>query len=133
MSEYNTKQNQRVLNLIKTQTTDFSAKSIYEKLGGEIGLTTIYRFIESLEKDGVILKISQENNTAKYQYVQPCEHADHFYLKCEKCGKLEHIDCEKIQGLTEHIAKEHHFNPHQTHMIINGACENCTIQHEKKH
>ncbi len=126
MSEtYNTKPRQKVLALIKKQVKDFTAKSIYEELGGEIGLTTIYRFIESLEAEGIILKVSQENNTARYQYVEPCEDKDHFYLKCEKCGKLEHVDCEKMHGLAEHIAKEHHFSLAQTHIIINGHCAEC--------
>lgn len=126
MSEYNTKPRQKVLALVKKQASDFSAKSIYEDSDGEIGLTTIYRCIESLEQEGVILKVSQENNTARYQYVEPCEDKDHFYLKCEKCGKLEHIDCEKMHGLAEHISKEHHFSLAQTHIIINGHCAECT-------
>ena len=125
MSEYNTKQKQRVLDLIKTQTTDFSAKSIYEKLGGEIGLTTIYRFIESLEKDGAILKISQENNTAKYQYVQPCEHADHFYLKCEKCGKLIHLHCKELEAVYLHLLNDHGFQVDAPRSVIYGLCEDC--------
>ena len=126
MSEtYNTKPRQKVLALIKKQAKDLTAKSSYEELGGEIGLTTIYRFIESLEAEGIILKVSQENTTARYQYVEPCEDKDHFYLKCEKCGKLEHVDCEKMHGLAEHIAKEHHFSLAQTHIIINGRCAEC--------
>lgn len=126
MSEkYNTRQKQTVLAQIKSQTRDFAAKDIYESLNHEIGLTTIYRLIESLENDGAILRVSQENNSARYQYIEPCDHADHFYLRCEKCGKLTHIDCEKVQGLTAHISNEHHFIPTNTHIIIDGFCASC--------
>lgn len=122
---YNTKQKRRVLTLIKKLTKDFTAKDVYDSFDGEIGLTTIYRFVESLEKDGTILRVSSNDNTARYQYIEPCDHADHFYLKCEECGSLEHVDCEKVQGLTMHISKEHHFIPANTKLIINGCCAKC--------
>lgn len=125
MSEYHTKQKQIVLKLIKNLENDFTAKSLHEKLDGKIGLTTIYRVIESLEKEGKLIKTTQDN-TAKYQYIEPCEDEDHFYLKCENCGRLEHVDCEKVQGLTTHIANEHHFTPTQTHLTISGLCERCS-------
>lgn len=123
---YNTKQKRDILDLIKSLGKDFTAKDIYNDFDGKIGLATIYRFVESLEKDGVILRVSTgDNNTARYQYVKPCHHVDHFYLKCEECGKLEHVDCEKIQGLTQHISKAHHFIPTDTKLIINGFCAKC--------
>lgn len=123
---YNTKQKREILALIKKLNTDFTAKDIFNYLNGEIGLTTVYRFVESLEEDGVIFRISSNDNTARYQYTKPCKRTDHIYLKCEQCGNLEHIDCEKIQGLTAHIAKEHHFTPGaNTKLIINGFCANC--------
>lgn len=126
MSEkYNTKQRRQVLTTIKHQSKDFTAKDIYESLGGEIGLTTVYRFIESLEKEGVIIRVSLNGNSKRYQYVEPCDDDDHFYLKCVKCGKMQHIDCEKIQGLTTHILIKHHFTPTNTHLVIKGICKDC--------
>ncbi len=126
MSEkYNTRQRRQVLTTIKRQAKDFTAKDIYESLGGKIGLTTIYRFIESLENEGMIIRVSLDDNSKRYQYVEPCEDNDHFYLKCIKCGRMQHIDCEKIRGLTAHILDEHHFTPTNTHLIIKGICANC--------
>jgi Fur family ferric uptake transcriptional regulator len=123
---YNTRQKDQVLAVIKKQKNGFSAKAIYEALDRKIGLTTIYRFVEKLSNEGVLLKINMEDNTSVYQYVEPCHDFDHFYLKCEKCGKLEHVDCEKVKGLTEHIYNEHHFKLSAKHIIISGLCAECT-------
>lgn len=123
--KYNTKQRERILATIKAQTTDFSAKEIYENLNEEIGLTTIYRSIENLVQEGLVLKIGLKDNAVKYQYVKPCDGADHFYLRCEKCGKLEHVDCMKARGLTEHILSRHHFKLTTKHIIIDGLCAEC--------
>ena len=130
---YKTKQRQQVLALVKEQNKDFTAKNLYDNSAGEIGLTTIYRSLESLEKEGIILRISSDKHAARYQYIEPCERVDHFYLKCEKCGKMEYVDCQRIQGLTAHLSKKHHFTPTNTNIIINGFCAKCSEKdHEKK-
>ena len=41
---YSTKQRERILEVIKELDTDFDINEIYNKLNGEIGLTTIYRY-----------------------------------------------------------------------------------------
>ena len=45
-------------------------------------------------------------------------------LKCESCGTMEHIDCDCIEELSNHISKEHNFSL-TDHIIINGKCNNC--------
>ena len=121
---YRTKQRHIILSKIKEQDKSFTAKELYEALGGEIGLTTIYRTIEKLSDEGVLLKTTKDN-TAEYQYLAPCPEDNHFFLKCDSCGVLEHIDCRRVRGLTEHIAKAHHFIPIKAHIIINGLCAKC--------
>ena len=121
---YKTRQRDLILATVKKQTKAFTAKDLYADLEGKIGLVTIYRFLERASADGLLLTFS-ENNTTFYQYSPPCKKTDHFYLKCDHCGRLEHIDCKKIQGLTSHILTKHHFKPLKDHLIINGLCENC--------
>lgn len=123
--KYNTKQRERILAIIKSEKASFSAKDIYGKLNKEIGLTTIYRSLDNLVHDSLILKVESKDHTTKYQYTKPCNDTDHFYLKCEKCGKLEHVDCKKVSGLTEHILSKHHFRISSKHVIIHGLCGEC--------
>ena len=123
--KYNTKPRQKVLAAIKKQAKDFTAKSIYEDLNEEIGLTTIYRFIESLEAEGIILKVSQEYNTARYQYITPCEDTDHFYLKCKKCGKLVHVDDEIMSKIVQMIEDNYQFSLICKDSSLCGLCKDC--------
>lgn len=122
---YRTRQRKVILSAIKHQKKNFSAKDIYQSLNCEIGLTTIYRTVEKLAEEGIILQVSVDNNTTKYQYIEACDNKDHFYLSCENCGSLTHIDCKKIQGLTDHILEEHQFKPINSHIIIKGYCKKC--------
>ncbi len=122
---YKTKQKDLILKIVKKQKSEFTIKDIYDDLNKEVGLTTIYRFIDKLVKDGKLNKSIGENNTTYYQYLEECCNHNHFYLKCEKCGNIIHIDCDCIEELTNHILLNHKFKPCREHIIINGICEKC--------
>lgn len=122
---YNTRQRETILAAIKNQKKGFTVKELAQDLSIKIGLTTIYRFVEKLADEGVLYRTLLKDNTTEYQYLEPCQNTDHFYLKCDKCGELEHVDCKKIQGLTKHIINEHHFRPMNAQIVINGICAKC--------
>ena len=128
---YNTKQKELILNILKSQDKDFTIKDIYNELGGKIGLTTIYRFINKLVISGKIKKSINNDNTSYYRYLDECNNKNHFYLKCDKCNKLIHIDCNCINELSNHINKIHNFELNNKNIIINGLCKNCRGNNEK--
>lgn len=122
---YNTKQKDQIFNIIKSKNDKFTVKDIYNELNGEIGLTTIYRFIDKLALDSILSKSVDNKNTVFYQYLEKCNCDNHFYLKCDKCGILKHIHCECIKEITSHIFSEHNFNASEKGIIINGICDRC--------
>ena len=122
---YITKQKKEILEVIKNTKNEFSIKDIYEALNGRVGLTTIYRFIESLKESGEVSIRLDKNNEAYFQYMKKCNHENHFYLKCEKCGTLKHVDCECINELNNHIKVEHNFSFNKNNIILNGICSKC--------
>ena len=122
---YNTKQKDLIYELIKNKKTSFTIKDIYNDLNKKVGLTTIYRFIEKLEKENLIIKEINKDNITYYQYLEKCESNNHFYLKCEKCKNIIHIDCDCINELYSHIKKEHKFKINKEKIIINGICKKC--------
>lgn len=122
---YNTQQKDKILDIIKNFDHDFTIKDIYDKLDGSVGLTTIYRFIDKLITSGSVNKLIDSNNSTYYQYLEHCECGNHFYLRCEKCGLMIHVDCDCINELFNHISLEHNFTASSEKIIINGICESC--------
>ena len=122
---YNTKQKEEILDIIKKEKHEFTIKDIYSKLSG-IGLTTIYRLVDKLVEDKIINKTIGKDNITYYQYLEECSCDNHFYLKCEVCGDMIHVDCDCIEDLKNHIKKEHSFKPTSDHIIINGLCKKCS-------
>lgn len=122
---YNTKQKDVILNAIKHQKQEFTIKDIYNQVKDKTGLTTIYRLVDKLVLDGRLSKYIGKDNNTYYQYLEECDEDNHFYLKCEHCGDIVHIDCDCIEDLSIHIFKKHKFKPNKEHIIINGVCEKC--------
>ena len=121
---YNTKQKEIIINTIKKYEKEFTIKEIYNELNGNIGLTTIYRMIDKLASDGLINKEIKSNNITYYQYLERCDKENHFYLKCDNCGDIIHVDCDCIEELSIHITKKHNFSL-KDNIIINGLCSKC--------
>ena len=121
---YETKQKDIIINCIKNHE-EFTINEIYEELKGKVGLTTIYRKVDSLVEENKIRKYIGKDNVTYYQYLCECDKDNHFYLKCDKCGTLEHVDCDCINELSEHINKNHEFEINKQNIVINGVCKNC--------
>lgn len=128
MATYITKQQQAVLACIASHRGEcVSANLLLDELrrGGEsIGLATVYRQLEKLERQGHIHKAVTEEG-AYYRYCEHDERGDCFLLKCEKCGRIEHVDCHRLAPLYEHLEHQHRFAVDPRRTMLYGLCEQC--------
>ena len=122
---YNTKQKDIIIDIIKKQKYPFTIKDIYSLTSKEVGLTTIYRLIDTLDSEGYLNKEIGSDNNTYYQYIDKCDEENHFYLKCINCGQIIHVDCSFASELSDHITTHHNFKLSKEHIIINGICEEC--------
>ena len=132
---YHTKQQQAVLRVLEARGGEsVTAAELAEELrrgGCPVGTATIYRQLERLEQSGLIHKVNTEEG-AFYQF---CGRAggerDCFLLKCERCGRILHLDCSHLQELYDHLEAEHHFriNPHKT--LFTGLCDVCSREGDR--
>ena len=129
---YNTNQKEMLIEVfLKNQDRQFSVSDIMGELnssGKKIGLATIYRQLESLEQSGKIRKFTDENGKkACWQFFNGSENCQHHYhLKCEKCGKIVHLDCEFVSEIDRHILKDHGFSMDKSKTVFYGICSNCS-------
>lgn len=122
---YSTKQKDLILDVIKSRKKEFTVKDIYDEVKKDVGLTTIYRLVDKLVKEGYINKNISNDNITTYEYLEKCDEENHFYLKCNMCKRLEHVDCGCIDDLYKHINKEHSFKLNKENIVINGICKKC--------
>ncbi len=122
---YNTKQKDVILDVIRSVKHEFTIKDVYNEMNNSVGLTTIYRLVDKLVLDGTLNKYIGKDNITYYEYLEKCDSDNHFFLKCDKCGDMIHIDCDCINDLKSHILKDHNFKLNKDHIIINGICDKC--------
>ena len=135
---YSTKQQQAGLHCLESRREEaLTAAELAEDLrksGSPVGLATIYRQLEKLAAAGRVHKINTEDG-AFYQYCghEAHDHRDCFLLQCEGCGRIYHLDCSKLQGLYEHLAREHHFQINPRRTLFSGLCDTCLKKEAAEH
>lgn len=107
-----------------------SAADIQQELQRQdfpVNVSTIYRNLDKLVKDGEIMKYASENGErCTYQYAggtKDCRH--HLHLKCTACGMVVHLDCSFMNELGEHILEHHGFVVQCENSMIYGLCSEC--------
>lgn len=128
---YATRKRAEILTYLKDcKDKEVSVSDIQEYLQEkqmEVNVTTIYRYLEKLLEQGMIIKnVNSVNNKAVFQYIGGNEHChEHLHLKCEKCGRIYHLDCEFMHSIARHIGDDHGFHLDCQHSVITGFCEQC--------
>jgi Fur family ferric uptake transcriptional regulator len=108
-------------------TDDFrSAQEIHEKLrrNGEcIGLTTVYRTLQTLADAGEIDMLRTSTGEAVYRR---CSAHHHHHLVCRDCGHTVEVEGPTVELWAEKVAHEHNFTNINHTVEISGTCPNCT-------
>ena len=131
-SQYKTRQREELLSFLRTTDSDhITVNEVcghFQRCGCPIGTATVYRQLERMVDEGLVQKYTIDANTpACFEYVGADSHAGEacFHCKCEKCGRLIHLHCEELQGLSEHIREHHGFRINPMRTVFYGLCDAC--------
>ncbi len=130
-NQYNTKQGEVILSLLKNEPgRHFTADEIIkltEDAGSKVGKATVYRHLDKLIRSGEVRKYFVEEGTgACYEYMgddNTC--TSHYHLKCSLCGELQHVKCEYLDEVSDHIFAHHGFAIKPEKTVLYGICKSC--------
>ena len=126
--ERNTEQKEILIKYLKINANKhLNISEIQKDLSNEIGLTTVYRIINSLVQKGIVNKIPLENSQGFcYKYNSEKEHcSNHYHLICEKCNKTIHIENDNIKKVLKEIENENQFKINNNRIVFYGLCDKC--------
>ena len=131
--QYRTRQREEILTYLKTvpgkHVTAADVRNHFQAQSVSVGQTTIYRQLEKLVDEGLLKKyFIDEHSSACFEYVdadQHCHSNPCYHCKCEKCGKLIHMDCHEVAELQEHFMDHHHFKINPLRTVFYGLCAEC--------
>ncbi len=121
-----TRQRNRVAEVVLLSDEHLSVEQIRRRLaqqGGQVGLATIYRTLELLEKSGLVRGHDFGQGFRRYEPLSAQAHHEH--LICRRCGSVEEFSHERLERMLPIIADEHGFQPERHRVEIYGVCRSC--------
>ena len=123
-----------ILGLLENTDRHLSAEEIYltaVKKNPSIGLTTVYRTLETLSKIGMLQKFDFGDDRARYELNDDPLTNHHHHLVCVKCKKaIDYNDFVKeelkLMNKTEKtLSRKHRFKILHHTIHFYGVCTNC--------
>lgn len=126
LRQRSTRQRAAVSSMLDRLADFRSAQEIHEELrrgGDAIGLTTVYRTLQSLADVGEVDVLRTGSGEALYRR---CESADHHHhLVCRECGHTVEIDGPAVETWAQRVAAAHGFSELSHTAEIFGLCADC--------
>ena len=102
-----------------------SAQELHQILrreGDGIGLTTVYRALQSLVDDKIVDLLRREDGEAIYRL---CGDGHHHHLVCKGCGDTVEIEGGAIEKWAKSMAEEHGFRDVGHSAEVFGLWQEC--------
>lgn len=105
-----------------------SAQELHDELrrrGETIGLTTVYRTLQSLAESDAVDVLRTETGEAIYRR---CSSGHHHHLVCSECGFTVEVDGPAVEQWAKAIAVEHGFTQASHTVEVFGLCAECSAK-----
>lgn len=124
MKARRTRNQERIIDLLKTLDRSISAQDLYIELRNRslaMGLATVYRSLESLKLEGVVQSRATAGGEALYSLVQEDRH----HLTCLQCGNSIPIDQCPVHDLEVQLNQSYKFKIYYHMLEFFGLCMQC--------
>jgi Fur family ferric uptake transcriptional regulator len=105
-----------------------SAQDIYADLrstGAAVGLSTVYRHLQSLADEGAVDAIHTPDGETTYRYCGAARSSHHHHIVCRVCGRADEIEGPAVERWAAAVAEEHDFTDIEHTVEVFGTCVNC--------
>lgn len=118
-----------VLEQIAAQSCVVTAQEIADNLrsgGRKVGLATVYRTLDLLERLRLVQRLDTGSASARYEPALPGGEHHHHHLICEGCGKVTPFDDPALERAIAALSArlDHRVGDHD--VVLRGTCPRCT-------
>ncbi|NLV76308.1 MAG: transcriptional repressor [Tissierellia bacterium] len=114
--------------IVENQDKHLSPEEIYDivkKKYPEIGIATVYRTLQLLEKLNIIYRLNFDDGYNRYELNYDSENHHHHHLICLKCGKVMEVKLDLLENLENEIENENGFKIVDHNVKFFGYCADC--------
>lgn len=104
-----------------------SAQELHDLLkqrGENVGLTTVYRTLQSLAESGEVDVLRTGDGESIYRR---CSSGHHHHLVCRLCGRAVEVEGPAVERWADKVAAEHGFTEVSHTVEIFGRCAECSV------
>ncbi|BCO09865.1 transcriptional repressor [Desulfolithobacter dissulfuricans] len=119
-----TTQRQIILEELSKVTSHPTASELYDmvrKRLPRIGLGTVYRNLELMAENGMILKLEVGGTQKRFDATTD----PHYHIRCSSCGKVDDIDVPVIKDLVDAACASSSYQILGHHVEFTGICPAC--------
>ncbi len=119
-----TTQRQIILEELAKVKTHPTASDLYEmvrKRLPRIGLGTVYRNLELMAENGMILKLEVGGTQKRFD----ASTHTHYHVRCSGCGKVDDIDTPVVNDLVKAASENTSYQILGHHVEFTGLCPEC--------
>ncbi len=113
---------------VKTHPTASELYDMVRKRLPRIGLGTVYRNLELMAENGMILKLEVGGTQKRFDATTE----DHYHIRCSQCGRVDDIDIPVIDSLVESAAESTDYQILGHHVEFTGICPDCQKKRKAK-
>jgi Fur family ferric uptake transcriptional regulator len=120
-----TRQRAAIATLLETLDDFRSAQELHDELrrrGENIGLTTVYRTLQSMAAAGMLDTLRSDTGESVYRR---CSTDHHHHLVCRSCGSTVEVGDREVETWAAEVAAEHGFSDPSHTIEIFGTCAEC--------
>jgi Fur family ferric uptake transcriptional regulator len=120
-----TRQRAAISALLETLDEFRSAQELHDELrrrGENIGLTTVYRTLQSMAAAGMVDTLRTDTGESVYRR---CSDHHHHHLVCRSCGSTIEVGDREVEEWAEAVAARHGFSDVSHTIEIFGTCAEC--------
>jgi len=120
-----TKQRSAISDLLDDIEEFRSAQDLHDELrkrGEGIGLTTVYRTLQTLADAGTVDVLRIDTGESVYRR---CSTGHHHHLVCRDCGYTVEVEGPTVEQWSQNVAEENKFTDVSHTIEIFGTCSEC--------
>jgi Fur family transcriptional regulator, ferric uptake regulator len=121
-----TKAQRAVLRALEGHTGFLSAQDIHAGLrerGEPVGLTSVYRALQSLADDGSVDAVRTASGELTYRRCVTDAH--HHHLVCSSCGATVEVEAPELEEWVARVARSHGYAVAGHTLEVSGMCRRC--------
>ena len=112
---------------VKTHPTAGEVYDMVRKRLPRIGLGTVYRNLDLMAENGMILKLEVGGSQKRFDATTEL----HYHIRCTCCGKVDDMEFSAMPQLDQLAAHASDYQVLGHHIEFSGICESCRSLQEE--